>query len=65
MTTRSSSNDDRELRVDRNSELRPSLLLLDVERASTDVLRPHADDVTATLAGIEQKRLPSYDNRRS
>lgn len=42
--------------MDRNSKFSAGLFLLEVQCAVTFVLRPHADDVAAALAGIDQQR---------
>src|SRR5262245_32799549 len=54
VTARGGGNDGRKLWMDWNNKLGTGLFLLDVQCTITVVLRSHADDVTAALAGINQ-----------
>src|SRR5262249_2748163 len=56
VTTGGRGNDGCKLRVHRDGELGASLLLLDVQKSVANVLCPHAENIAAALAGIEQQR---------
>jgi hypothetical protein len=56
MITRCGRDNGLKSRVQRNDQTHARLLLLDVEGVVADVLRPHAENIAASLPGIEEER---------